>query len=82
MKIRLALLTLLVAGPALAAEPPEAGYTYGMPLDIDHVIAIEEPDDVCGVTTARMTYQDSQGEVRVLDYSKWSTACPVNDGDA
>lgn len=82
MKTRLLLLALVVAGPALAADPPEERYTYGMPLDIERVISIEEPADVCGVVTARMTYADSQGEVRVLDYRKWSTGCGVNESNS
>ncbi|SDT20086.1 DUF2790 domain-containing protein [Pseudomonas oryzae] len=81
MKIHFLLLAL-IAGPALAADPPEERYTYGMPLDIDRVITIEEPEDVCGVVTARMTYQDSQGEVRVLDYRKWSTGCGVTESNS
>lgn len=82
MKIRFALLALLVAGPALAADPPEERYTYGMPLDIERVISIEEPDDTCGVVAARLTYEDSQGEIRVLDYRKWSTACGITESNS
>ena len=82
MKIRLTLLALLVAGPALAADPPEERYTYGMPLDIERVITIEEPADVCGVVTARMTYEDSHGQLRVLDYRKWSTACGSTESNS
>lgn len=81
MKVRFVLLSLIaIASSAIAAEPPMQHYVYGMPLDIDRVISIEEPADICGVVTARMTYEDSHGVLRVLDYSKWSRSCVFGGG--
>ena len=63
----------------MAGEAEVQNYVYGMSLDIDKVVSISEPDAVCGVVTARMTYEDSQGAQRELDYQKWSNGCGIFD---
>ena len=51
-------------------------YTYGTHLDIQKVISLKEDNAVtCGIVEARMTYLDSAGQTRVLDYSKFADGC-------
>ena len=51
-------------------------YTYGTHLDIQKVLSMTEDTSVtCGITEARMTYLDSAGQTRVLDYSKFADGC-------
>ena len=55
-------------------------YSYGTHLDIKKVISLTQDDSVsCGIVDARMTYLDSAGNTRVLDYSKFADGC--NDGN-
>ncbi|MFJ7314567.1 DUF2790 domain-containing protein [Pseudomonas sp. NPDC098747] len=55
-------------------------YNYGTHLDIQKVISLTQDDSVsCGIVDARMTYLDSAGKTRVLDYSKFADGC--NDGN-
>jgi transcription elongation factor Elf1 len=45
-------------------------------LDIQRVLStVDNGGAACGVVNARMTYLDSHGEKRVLDYSKFADAC-------
>ncbi|MES2820912.1 MAG: DUF2790 domain-containing protein [Pseudomonadota bacterium] len=62
---------------ATAQEPLKSEtYTYGTPLDIQKVLALtEDAEPTCGVVNARMTYLDSAGQKRVLDYRKFSDSC-------
>jgi Protein of unknown function (DUF2790) len=40
------------------------------------VISLEQDNSVaCGIVEARMTYLDSAGTTRVLDYSKFADGC-------
>ena len=66
---------LAVAAPVAAPAVPH--YAYGMPLDVRRVIAIDEPERVCGLVTARLTYEDAKGQRRQLDYRKWSSSCGI-----
>ncbi|WP_322846722.1 DUF2790 domain-containing protein [Pseudomonas sp. B33.4] len=51
-------------------------YTYGTHLDIQKVISLKQDNSVsCGIVEARMTYLDSAGQTRVLDYSKFADGC-------
>ncbi|WP_277761631.1 DUF2790 domain-containing protein [Pseudomonas sp. A34-9] len=51
-------------------------YTYGTHLDIQKVISLKQDNSVtCGIVQARMTYLDSTGQTRVLDYSKFADGC-------
>ncbi len=51
-------------------------YTYGTHLDIQKVISMKEDKSMtCGIVDARMTYLDSAGQTRVLDYSKFADGC-------
>lgn len=60
---------------AEAAAAPQT-YTYGTHLDIHQVISLEQDNSVaCGIVEARMTYLDSAGTTRVLDYSKFADGC-------
>lgn len=72
-----------LAGAAHAASPmpeqaagPVQAYQYGMKLDVAKVLDIEEPPTMrCKVITAKMTYQNSAGQVEQLQYLKMSEAC-------
>lgn len=55
-------------------------YTHGSQPDIQTVLSIvEESTPNCSVVSSRMTYLDTQGHERTLDYLKFAEAC--NDGD-
>ncbi|MFJ4194019.1 DUF2790 domain-containing protein [Pseudomonas sp. NPDC089534] len=65
--------TLSARAEAVAA--PQT-YTYGTHLDIRKVISLKESNPgSCGIVDARMTYLDSAGQTRVLDYSKFGDGC-------
>ncbi|WP_339477808.1 DUF2790 domain-containing protein [Pseudomonas fluorescens] len=62
------------------AEVTAQTYSYGTHLDIKKVISLTQDNSVtCGIVDARMTYLDSAGNTRVLDYSKFADGC--NDGN-
>ncbi|MNM70091.1 hypothetical protein D3C81_817110 [compost metagenome] len=65
---------MLHAVASIAAETPVV-YQYGMKLDIDRVISIEQPNERCEVSPAQMTYVDSRGEVHVLEYLRQTPKC-------
>ena len=55
-------------------------YTYGTHLDIQKVLSMkQDATPTCGIVNARMTYLDSQGKTRALDYSKFADGC--NEGN-
>ncbi|WP_285420130.1 DUF2790 domain-containing protein [Pseudomonas sp. efr-133-TYG-5] len=61
---------------AEAAEVTPQTYTYGTHLDIQKVISLKQDNSTtCGIVEARMTYLDSTGQTRVLDYSKFADGC-------
>ena len=48
-------------------------HAYGTHLDIKKVIStVEDHGANCGIVNARMTYLDSSGAQKVLDYSKFA----------
>ncbi|WP_149086777.1 DUF2790 domain-containing protein [Pseudomonas prosekii] len=55
--------------------PAATPYAYGMHLDIAKVINITEAADVCGPVPVQMTYKDSHGDTRVLEYSVIGRGC-------
>jgi len=63
--------------PATAAtsQPPVETYTYATKLDIQRVITISDIADECRPVPAQMTYEDSQGQRRVLQYQVMGTGC-------
>lgn len=84
MNIKYILLPLVACSAvALAADPPVEEYVYGMRLDIDKVVAITEPDELyapCRVVSAQMTYEDSAGQLRTLEYLRLSSVCSDIEG--
>lgn len=54
---------------------PVETYEYSMKLDIEHVISITEPANECAPVPVQMTYEDSHGERRVLQYQTMGTGC-------
>jgi hypothetical protein len=45
---------------------------HGTHLDIKKVISIEDTGSGCGLVNARLSYLDSSGSHKVLDYSKFA----------
>ncbi len=52
----------------VANQVQAVDYHYGMALDIDKVIHITDTSDKVGVVPATITYLDSQGQLRKLNY--------------
>ncbi|HSX71870.1 MAG TPA: DUF2790 domain-containing protein [Pseudomonas sp.] len=72
-------LLVILGGASIAQADNSETYRYGMALDIDKVLSIEVPAaPYCTVVTAHMTYVDSRGEVRGLDYQTQAEACEVS----
>lgn len=77
--------TLFLLGSALAltavsaiaqAESKPVPYHYGMPLNIQKVIAMKETQtDKCEVIKATIKFVDKAGEVKNVSYGKMSEAC-------
>ncbi len=84
MNIKYCLLPLLACSSlVLAAEPPAESYAYGMRLDIARVVEIVEPYELygtCRVVPARMTYEDSAGQLQTLEYLRMSSVCSDIEG--
>ena len=60
---------------AEATVKPET-YTYGTHLDIRKVISMkQDATPTCGIINAQLTYLDSQGDTKVLDYRKFADGC-------
>ena len=82
MKLRTLLFTAtlalaVVSGMAqadTAAKPVQ--YQYGMPLNVDKVIAMHEEDtDMCKVINADIKFVDKAGKIEDVGYRKMSEAC-------
>jgi len=66
---------------SIGKNPPETEhYQYGMKLDVEKILHITSRNTGCGVMPAQMTYQDSDGELRILEYRASGTKCPGNGG--
>ncbi|UDI94976.1 MULTISPECIES: DUF2790 domain-containing protein [unclassified Pseudomonas] len=51
-------------------------YSYGSHLDIQKVVSLTQDNSMtCGIVDARLTYLDSAGKTRVLDYRKFADGC-------
>lgn len=74
--IGVAVLSSLVATSAFAKSdlkveataPVE--YHYGMELDIKRVISLTDTSDKAGVVPVTLIYEDSQGNVRSIEFSQ------------
>jgi hypothetical protein len=60
---------------AVTGQTPVETYTYGTRLDIKRVIEVSEIANECGPVPARMTYEDSQGQRRTIEYQVMGTGC-------
>ncbi|WP_454864769.1 DUF2790 domain-containing protein [Pseudomonas rhizophila] len=57
-------------------NPPEVThYRYGMKLDIAKVVHKTSTGSSCEVMPAQMTYEDSNGNLQILEYRVMGTAC-------
>lgn len=69
-------LTLTTVSAMAQAESKPVPYRYGMPMDIQKVIAMTEPDTrECKVIKAEIKFLDGAGEVQHVSYKKLSEAC-------
>jgi Protein of unknown function (DUF2790) len=85
MNIRTLLLTSALACTASAglaqandttAATKPVPYQYGMPLQVNKVISMTEPQtQQCKVITADMKYIDNAGKPEEITYRKMSDAC-------
>ncbi|HEX4550297.1 DUF2790 domain-containing protein [Pseudomonas sp.] len=85
MNIRTLLLTSALACTAFAglaqandttAATKPVPYQYGMPLQVNKVISMTEPQtQQCKVITADMKYIDNVGKPEEITYRKMSDAC-------
>lgn len=63
------------SGMALADSKP-VPYRYGMPMDVEKVISMSEPQtDECKVIKADIKFLDKAGAVQYVSYKKLSDAC-------
>ena len=61
---------------AQGKNPPEVThYRYGMKLDIAKVIHVTSTNGNCDVMPAQMTYEDSSGNLNILEYRASGTNC-------
>lgn len=58
-----------------AATTEIVHYKYGMHLDVAKVINITAAAPICAPTPVQMTYQDSKGQTRILEYSIIGGGC-------
>lgn len=78
-------LSSLCATAALADEAPTelAGqnapivedYTYSTHLDVAKVVSMSNIPEVCEVVPAKMEYQDSKGQLHILNYHVMGNGC-------
>ncbi|MBI3905485.1 MULTISPECIES: DUF2790 domain-containing protein [Pseudomonas] len=60
---------------AATSQPQVETYTYGTRLDIKRVIDVSEIANECGPVPAHMTYEDSQGQRRTIEYQVMGSGC-------
>ncbi|WP_454254326.1 DUF2790 domain-containing protein [Pseudomonas sp. Marseille-Q8238] len=75
--IHVSMLALCMAVSAAHASDSETTtpYRYGHQLDIAKVISASDGTNLCGISPARMTYEDTQGQQHVLEYMVWGSGC-------
>ena len=87
MNTRMLLLASALAGTAFAGfaqandtSSKPVPYHYGMPLNVDKVVALTEPTtNECKVITADMKYIDTSGKPEEISYRKLSDACSLQN---
>ncbi|VVM41566.1 hypothetical protein PS662_00320 [Pseudomonas fluorescens] len=68
-----ALLNVAAFSAHADVQSPPQTHAAGTHLDIKKVIStVETGGSACGIVNARMTYLDSSGVQKVLDYSKFA----------
>lgn len=57
-------------------NPPEViHYRYGMKLDLAKIISMTSTRGSCNVMPAQMNYEDSNGELKILEYRTSGIGC-------
>ncbi|SDH38316.1 DUF2790 domain-containing protein [Pseudomonas panipatensis] len=71
--------SLALAEQASAGTQPQSPaveqYTYGMKLDVAHVVSTTDVSNQCGIVPAQMTYENSQGQRHTVEYQVWGNGC-------
>jgi len=57
------------------AAPAIFHYRYGEKPDVSKVISVTRADLNCAVAPARMTYEDSKGELHTMEYRVMGNLC-------
>ncbi|KTC63265.1 hypothetical protein AO262_05925 [Pseudomonas fluorescens ABAC62] len=71
-----ALALAAASGLAQADDQKPVPYHYGMPLNIKHVIAMNEaPTNDCKVIDADIKFVDKAGKIEDVSYRKLADAC-------
>ncbi|VVO31761.1 DUF2790 domain-containing protein [Pseudomonas fluorescens] len=71
-----AALNVVAISAQAEADLKAENYSYGTHLDIQKVLSsVDEGGASCEVVDAHLTYLNSQGQKRVLDYRKFAEAC-------
>ncbi|WP_244309060.1 DUF2790 domain-containing protein [Pseudomonas duriflava] len=88
MKHSIGLLMVLViaSGSAVAAQqndlakvsPAVEHYSYSDHLDIKRVIDTPDLSSFCGIRPIRMTYEDHQNHIHILEYEASGMSCNDN----
>ncbi|WP_438867293.1 DUF2790 domain-containing protein [Pseudomonas sp. L1(2025)] len=69
-------LALTTVAGMVQAESSAVPYEYGMPMDIQKVLAMKEPQtNECQVITATIKFVDRAGDVQNVSYPKMSEVC-------
>ncbi|WP_454864765.1 DUF2790 domain-containing protein [Pseudomonas rhizophila] len=59
------------------AVPEIVHYKYGLDLDIAKVVSVTPTAaKYCGLVPSRMTYEDSSGKLRTIEYQVLGSNCP------
>lgn len=57
------------------APPEVTHYRYGMQLDIRKMVSLTSSRGTCDVMPAQMTYEDSTGNLNILEYRTADIGC-------
>ncbi|TDF82383.1 DUF2790 domain-containing protein [Pseudomonas sp. H9] len=56
--------------------PEVTHYRYGMKMDVARVVSVTSVRRSCDVVPTQMTYEDSNGQLNILEYRSGGFGCP------